>query len=365
MLLNDILSSLQRNHFLKYIGYRLFGKKVHISGENILADAMIFRQERPFIAYQTELFHPVINALFNKWASSGEQEYLVQYRKGGLLEPLYGWLLNERNEVIKKSLPYGETNITPLPHYTLYRKKNILHIKTGVSIRYNWFNYWHFYNDVMGQLYFLDKINFDKSIPVILPEKALELPYVQAFFKTSYAKQRNWIFQSPSTFIELDSVYFCKSIPNIKAQFLFAANIFKDKKDSAPMDRRIFVTRKQHRGRSLVNQSEIHKLMRAYHFEIVECDDLSMEQQINIFASGRVIAGIHGAGLTNMIYRHPLPCSVLEIFPPDNTPTHYYWLARELGYSYRAVLGHSLQGNAFVADKDLIESELKLLPELS
>lgn len=67
-----------------------------------------------------------------------------------------------------------------------------------------------FYNDVLGQLYLLNNIGFDRTIPIIVPKKALDLNYVQEFFKTGYAKNWNWIFQDKETYIRLESVYLCK-----------------------------------------------------------------------------------------------------------------------------------------------------------
>ena len=360
MKVNNFLASINRNNVLKYIAHKVFKTKPILSTENILEDCIFYKQEFPFIKYQTTEFEPPINSLFNRWAFSGELEYLVFYKKKGLLEPQYGWFLNSKNEIIQKSLPYGETQITPLPNYILYVKKKIIKVDKVVSIRYNWFNYWHFFNDVIGQLYLLDINNFDKSIPIVVPNEALKLGYVKYFFETEYAKKLNWIFQDKETFIEVNAIYFCKSIPNIKAQFVYGASIFKQRIQVTNIpNKKIFVTRKQNRGRTILNINLINELLEKYKFEIIDCDDLSMAQQICVFSSADFIVGIHGAGLTNIIYRYPDTCTVIEIFPPDMTPTHYYWLAKELGYNYNAVLGTDGDRNSFVVDITQLEITLK------
>ncbi len=104
-------------------------------------DCILFKQERPFIKYRTNDFDKQINELFNNWAFSDELEYLIHYKKGGLIEPDRGWYLNDQNEVIRKSLPYGERNAEPMVNYILYRKRNILKMKVGVSLRSYWFNF--------------------------------------------------------------------------------------------------------------------------------------------------------------------------------------------------------------------------------
>ena len=359
MRVSSLVAALKRNNLFKYFTHKIFKTTVFVSKENILEDCIFYKQEFPFIKYQTTEFAPAINALFNKWAFSGELEYLVLYNKKGMIEPHHGWFVNSSNEIIQKSLPYGETLITPIPDYILYVKKKIINIDKVVSIRYNWFNYWHFYNDVIGQLYLLDKNNFDKNIPIVVPKEALKLSHVKYFFDTEYAKKWNWIFQDYETFIKVNAIYFCKSIPNIKAQFVYGANIFKKNKPSPiSAHKKIFITRKQNRGRTLNNINEISELLKQHKFEIIDCDDLSIEEQIMVFSSASIIVGIHGAGLTNIVYRYPNDCTLIEIFPPDMTPTHYYWLAKELGFNYNAVLGTGGDRNLFSVDEKDVENIL-------
>ena len=68
-----------------------------------MGDCILFKQETPFVKYQTTSFNDQMNELFNRVAFSGELEYLVHYKKRGVIEPLYGWYLNEKNQVIQKS----------------------------------------------------------------------------------------------------------------------------------------------------------------------------------------------------------------------------------------------------------------------
>jgi len=78
-----------------------------------------------------------------------------------------------------------------------------------------------------------------------------------------------------------------------------------------------------------------------------------------------LIIGPHGAGLTNMLYRHPGNCCVIEIFPEGFTPTHYYWLAKELNFSYKAILGGKLTEGGFEVASDGLEAALENVLSLS
>ena len=77
---------------------------------------------------------------------------------------------------------------------------------------------------------------------------------------------------------------------------------------------------------------------------------MSLESQVQLFSNASLIVGPHGAGLTNIFYRYPANCTLLEIFPLNHAPAHYYWLAKELGYHYESVSGSSLINGGFVVD---------------
>ena len=105
--------------------------------------------------------------------------------------------------------------------------------------------------------------------------------------------------------------------------------------------RKIFLTRAKTRLRFIENESEIIEVCKKYGLEIVDADHLSSVQQIELFANARFVAGIHGAGLTNMIFRQG-PCMILELFPPADLgylPFHYIMLAKMHNFGYQALIG--------------------------
>ena len=42
-----------------------------------------------------------------------------------------------------------------------------------------------------------------------------------------------------------------------------------------------------------------------------------------------------------------MPMTLLEIFPKSFTPTHYYWLAKELSFHYDTITGTMLENNCY------------------
>ena len=128
--------------------------------------------------------------------------------------------------------------------------------------------------------------------------------------------------------------------------------------------KKIFITRSKNRLRFIENSTEIESVCKRYDIEVVDADTLPFDKQIQLFSQVSFIAGIHGAGLTNMVYAHP-SCRVLEIFPPPDLgylPFHYIMLAGMKGLSYHAMIGQPgkvAYSGGFYLVANQFEKELK------
>lgn len=115
--------------------------------------------------------------------------------------------------------------------------------------------------------------------------------------------------------------------------------------------------------RYIENSDEVATLFATYGFNVVDPDNLSPDQQREIFSGAAFIAGVHGAALTNMYFRAG-SCNVLEIFPPPEEgylPFHYIMLAKMKGFLYQAVIGEGESINltgGFAVDVQSLEAVL-------
>lgn len=348
-MLKSLIGSIKRNNVLKYLYFKSFSPKFSFFKDDIEPYLIHFKRKLPFEKYITEKFESQINCGLNKYFKTEEFEYLLCYNRHCVLEPRYGWLFSGE-KVFRRSLPYGIDLITPLPNYIYYKRKKKIKLKEALPLFYNWFNYWHFYNDIMGSLLVLEGIGFDKTIPIIVPEKVLSVLYVKDFFNTDYSKSWNWLFVDDSTFVHLDRAFIVKSFANVKEQFLFAKEIFKTP-EKVQGNRKIFLNRNSSERRTIINIEELLPVIESFNFEIINSEGMSVSEQKAIFESAKMILGIHGAGLTNMLFRYPETCTVLELFPKGHYPIHYYWLAKELGFEYDAISGETNTNGSFVLDK--------------
>ena len=71
-------------------------------------------------------------------------------------------------------------------------------------------------------------------------------------------------------------------------------------------------------------------------FEIVDCGELPVREQISVTSSASAIAGIHGAAMTNLLWAAP-GTRVIELFQPDFLNACYEQIAFQgrLEYSWR------------------------------
>jgi capsular polysaccharide biosynthesis protein len=69
-----------------------------------------------------------------------------------------------------------------------------------------------------------------------------------------------------------------------------------------PSGRRIFISRAQAPRRRIANEKDLGPVLRNHGFEQVVLEDLSFSEQVRLAGSASVLAGSHGAGLTNMCW---------------------------------------------------------------
>ena len=70
---------------------------------------------------------------------------------------------------------------------------------------------------------------------------------------------------------------------------------------------------------------------------VLHAEDLSLSEQIHELSGVRLLIGMQGAGLTNMVWSHRLE-HVLEVFPPGYRNDCFARLAVQMGSKYHFVL---------------------------
>lgn len=267
------------------------------------------------------------------------EKFYFCYTDECVIEPHLGWAITRKEELIPQSLWNNYIHdIKPLYlRYKFSSKKEIL-LDEAISLRYAWNNYWHFHNDIMGQLMLADAAGLPTSTPILIDARLQSMRYFKDFLALTPAlRNRNWVLQEPDTNVRCRKTHFFNTYLGHRENFdavLRCLNFEQLPAAASTGHDKVFIARKQTRGRNISNADEVYAVVKEYGFTIVECDDLTVEQQMMVFSNAAYIVGIHGAGLTNIIYRRGRPLKLLEFFSSEYINPSYYWVCTQYGYEY-------------------------------
>lgn len=132
---------------------------------------------------------------------------------------------------------------------------------------------------------------------------------------------------------------------------------------------RIYVTRRRANTRHLFNEAQfIDKICANYKFKVVENEDLTLQEQLELYSNAEFVIGPHGAGLTNVVFSKR-PRGLLEFWHSVKQP-FYGHLCQVLEISYLNASGIPLpstsagwrkDNNSFIVDENMALRAVELL----
>ncbi|KAA9332273.1 glycosyltransferase family 61 protein [Hymenobacter busanensis] len=315
----------------------------------VQADFVIRHDAYPFQLIHVEQAH--LDARLQRQFTTNAQEwtqdeYLLVYDQPCLIEPQFGWAMSEDNQLIYPSLGFSRVPYLPKPalqakrmHAAATEYAELVSLRdTGEE------NYFHFYNDVLAKLFFLEeKLQLSPNVPILVSEGLYKRAFFQYFLQHPYLSQRTWIVQKPTDYIRSRKTYFCKPLTHTGHYYKRITELVQPADlalSPTNSERQIFITRSPKRLRFIENSAEAEQICRELGFEVVDFDDMTLPEQIRTMANARYVVGIHGAGLTNMLFRQGRRMGLIEIYPPaDYFPFHYVLMATQLGFAYDGLIG--------------------------
>ena len=298
-------------------------------------------------------------------------EYVHKCVEPAYIEPEFGYVITGRGQLLEASLQPNDTDNFPpwrqgLPSPSAFRKatlttaRNVVFVPAAISLRHWWeWNYFHFYNDVLGKLRLLEKAGVPPDIPLVLGRYALELPFVQQIISRGSFAKRQWIIQD-RRYVRAETVYYCRTKETKRERFgaiLAQADVPAPNPDSQT---RLFLTRSPKATRRIENSEEVISIVREYGFEVVDTDGMSIAQQMELFADARYLIMAHGAGFTNIIYRQDAPLSILELHADNYLTQDPRDLAEAFGHDYDHLGGKAAGANPQHANYRIEPAELAI-----
>jgi hypothetical protein len=245
------------------------------------------------------------------------------------IEPRYGWIIAGRTRLVERSLPYSAWSIevpnllsTPplLPTLVGHPAKQA---DTVISLRIPWEdNYFHFFNDVLGRLRLVESLDIAPDVPVVINEWLARRAYVRESIDRGVFGDRPLLIQPRRTHLRCRVIYSVDKRAGNPRDYDYFVDRFAPA-DPGTGDRRVLLVRSPSRGRGLTNEGDVRAVCASRGFEVVDTDGWTLADQIELFRNIRLLVGVHGAGLTNIIFRRGAPLTLLELIPPGPFPLSF------------------------------------------
>ena len=103
----------------------------------------------------------------------------------------------------------------------------------------------------------------------------------------------------------------------------------------------LYISRSDANHRKVVNEEEVADFLENLGFQVLTLTGMPLSEQLELFASAKVVIGPHGAGLTNMMVA-PAKSTLVELMPDDEV-NHCFWLlTNALKQDYTFVVGKKI-----------------------
>jgi capsular polysaccharide biosynthesis protein len=100
------------------------------------------------------------------------------------------------------------------------------------------------------------------------------------------------------------------------------------------LNQRIYISRKFARFRRVINEDELVPILEKFGFKVCYFESMNFQEQVKLVSGAEIILGMHGAGMTNMIFM-PEGRQVVEfIIGGKGHNNCYYSMANSMGHKY-------------------------------
>ncbi len=210
-------------------------------------------------------------------------------------------------------------------------------LKPTVWFTDNWSNgYFHWLLDALPRLNEFSTNN--SHINIILPQQFDNQEYIKQSLGTLGFK--NVKFMHSEKIYLFRKLYFQTHVAptgnyNEQNLLILRKTLIKNiNSDILNLNERIYISRSKANRRKIINEQELIPILKKYKFKIVNFEDFSWLQQTSICSNAKIMIGLHGAGLTNMLFM-PENSKILELRRKDDAQNNcYFSLASALNINY-------------------------------
>ena len=226
--------------------------------------------------------------------------------------------------------------------------------------------YFHWFTDALTRLKAIEyglprtTINNDEiQLPcIILPLAYQNKEYINSSIELLGYKP---FYYNPKKRLHVDRLISCTHTAPMGN---YNSSVIKDLSNSltkcintVEVEKKIYISRSKATKRKIINEAEVIELLLAHSYEIHNFEDYKFLQQLEIMRSVKCLIGLHGAGLTNMLFM-PQGGSIVELRNEGDSHNNcYFSLSSSLNqnYFYLTNKGDRKDTNSVNITVDLLE----------
>ena len=123
----------------------------------------------------------------------------------------------------------------------------------------------------------------------------------------------------------------------LRQTFLPKINLAKNK-----FSKKIYISRAKAKNRQIINETEVNQLLTSQGFKTIFLEEMSVLEQVAIFANAEIIVAPHGSGLTNIVFCSP-DTKIVELFSPNYQRTDYWMISQHLELQHYYLVGENFE----------------------
>lgn len=196
-------------------------------------------------------------------------------------------------------------------------------------------NYWHWLHDTLGRYHLLQLSGFEIDKYVLPP---LTLPFQRETINMLGIPEDKILQLTPGKHVKADQLVL-PSVPfntgtcvKWTIEFLRSSFLKENRNVTANHYDRIYISREDASWRKVANEGKLMELLTKKGFKKIVLSTLTVEDQINIFASAKVIISTNGAGFANLMFCQP-GTKIIQLF--TSTSDEFVKIGQYLDLDYR------------------------------
>lgn len=218
--------------------------------------------------------------------------------------------------------------------------------------------YFHWLTDALPRLIIAK--DFVASHTLILPQEYEKFPYITMSLKFFSVPVK---YCAPATKLHVGELvlpsHTAESGNYNKVVINQLRDLFLSKFSESKPSRRIYISRKKAKKRKVANEDEVAALLKSFNFEIHYFEDYSFDQQVAICSESISLIGLHGAGLTNILFMRP-GTQMLELRNENDCENNcYFSMASDLSIDYYYQLSKGDQNDTHTVNVNVDLNELQ------